>query len=668
MATTVKFVTVPSKTLASSINSSAMSIQLSDIQGWNGVDLTSADFGDVLWAVLRDSTNTFMEIIQLDPTTIAASSITILKRGLDFSGGSVEVTANKLTWIKNDTIIELGSNPPQLLGQAVAVSGNQTIADLKTFTTLPQSTATPTDSKDFATKAYTDLVAGGTANYDQNIVAGVAGEALTAALVAYLKASDGKWYVADSATASKSVGVKIGIIQATVTSGSACRILLAGRDKTQTGLTAGLVYYLGVAGVLSTTKGANIRIIGQVPNGSTTDLVTSMESSGDPEVALTDGSRSYVLDTGAANAYVATMVPAISAYKAGQKFTFKAVNANTTVSTLNVNGLGVKTIKKADGATDLAAGDIAAGQIVEVVYDGTNMQMKSAIGNAPATVAYVNSLRLGGVASDGSAVLDGTNTFAWASKSGSTYTLTRDVNLINLTVNAGVILETANFKLYGTGTLNNAGTIKNTATPGSSITGGINIATGTLGVGGPGGNGGGPSVGPGLPGSAGGNVLHALGGSGALGVTGGGGGSAVSGAIGTVTAPSVVPNLLQGLFMFDSTTTGIFGYTGGAGGAGGGGGSNTVGFQGGGGGAGGNIVYINFFIVINSGTISAIGGAAGTRGGDGGGGGGGGGGSIVIITTSHTNSGTETVAGGAGTNGGATGSTGNIYIILVTTI
>lgn len=89
-----------------------------------------------------------------------------------------------------------------------------------------------------------------------------------------------------------------------------------------------------------------------------------------PSTLLSD----YKADTGAANAYVITPAPAIAAYVTGQIFSFKATSANTTASTLNVNALGAKTIKKA-GSTDLAANDITAGYIVVVQYDGTNFQM-----------------------------------------------------------------------------------------------------------------------------------------------------------------------------------------------------------------------------------------------------------------------------------------------------
>ena len=90
----------------------------------------------------------------------------------------------------------------------------------------------------------------------------------------------------------------------------------------------------------------------------------------------------YATDTGVADAYAIAPSPAISAYVEGQRFAFKAANANTGASTLAVSGLATKSIKKTDGATDLASGDIAASQVVVVVFDGTNFQITSAAGAA----------------------------------------------------------------------------------------------------------------------------------------------------------------------------------------------------------------------------------------------------------------------------------------------
>lgn len=76
--------------------------------------------------------------------------------------------------------------------------------------------------------------------------------------------------------------------------------------------------------------------------------------------------------------YTATVTPAFSAYASGQKFNIKFTNANTGAATINLNGLGAKTIVK-NGSAALSAGDISAGQILFLQYDGTNMQV---IGNS----------------------------------------------------------------------------------------------------------------------------------------------------------------------------------------------------------------------------------------------------------------------------------------------
>lgn len=84
----------------------------------------------------------------------------------------------------------------------------------------------------------------------------------------------------------------------------------------------------------------------------------------------------YQADSVGTDSYAITCTPAPTAYTTGMRFTFKAGTANTGTASLNVNSLGAKTIKK-NYNTDLASGDIVANQIIEVVYDGTNMQMVS---------------------------------------------------------------------------------------------------------------------------------------------------------------------------------------------------------------------------------------------------------------------------------------------------
>ncbi len=99
----------------------------------------------------------------------------------------------------------------------------------------------------------------------------------------------------------------------------------------------------------------------------------------------------YATSSGSANAYVlAVDAQIVSAYVEGTVFKFKANFANTGAATLNVNTLGAKTIKK-NYDQDLAQGDIKSGQLVIVMYDGTNLQMLSEKGNPEHTIQTLNA-------------------------------------------------------------------------------------------------------------------------------------------------------------------------------------------------------------------------------------------------------------------------------------
>lgn len=125
--------------------------------------------------------------------------------------------------------------------------------------------------------------------------------------------------------------------------------------------------------------------------------------------ALITAGTAFLTDTGAANAYVLTPAPAISAYAAGQLFLFKTANANTGASTVNVSAKGAKAIVRRDGSA-LQAGDIPAGSVNAVLYDGTAFQLLYLI--PPATQVYPGAVGFyaqssapsGWLACDGSAV------------------------------------------------------------------------------------------------------------------------------------------------------------------------------------------------------------------------------------------------------------------------
>jgi len=102
----------------------------------------------------------------------------------------------------------------------------------------------------------------------------------------------------------------------------------------------------------------------------------------------------FAADTGVADAYAVTLPFTLGNYVEGLTIAFKAVNANTGAATLNVNGLGVKDIRKS-GAAVLASGDIAAGQIIELVYDGARFQSTSGVSSAAITKATSAEINTG---------------------------------------------------------------------------------------------------------------------------------------------------------------------------------------------------------------------------------------------------------------------------------
>lgn len=111
-------------------------------------------------------------------------------------------------------------------------------------------------------------------------------------------------------------------------------------------------------------------------------------------------SDTYAVATGT-DTYAITLIPALAAYAAGNSFKVLFTNGNTTASTINVNALGAKAIKK-NASVALVAGDIIAGKEYILTYDGTNFQIES-------NDSQVKNVQ---VSADKYAVASGTNTYA----------------------------------------------------------------------------------------------------------------------------------------------------------------------------------------------------------------------------------------------------------------
>jgi hypothetical protein len=99
-----------------------------------------------------------------------------------------------------------------------------------------------------------------------------------------------------------------------------------------------------------------------------------------PQVAqVQDGDFIWLGTTsGTATAQTASATPAITAYKAGQKFRMKvgtslgSTGSTATAHTININGVGAKNIVNNEDSTNPTIGTWIAGAIMELVYDGTN--------------------------------------------------------------------------------------------------------------------------------------------------------------------------------------------------------------------------------------------------------------------------------------------------------
>jgi len=108
----------------------------------------------------------------------------------------------------------------------------------------------------------------------------------------------------------------------------------------------------------------------------------------------------FFTDSGTANAYVLSPVSPFKSpvssgagegYFNGMIIRFRAGNANSGASTINVNSAGVKNLKKADG-TDVATGDILTTRDVSFRYDGTNFIKVENVNPATNTIQGISYL------------------------------------------------------------------------------------------------------------------------------------------------------------------------------------------------------------------------------------------------------------------------------------
>lgn len=144
-----------------------------------------------------------------------------------------------------------------------------------------------------------------------------------------------------------------------------------------------------------------------------------------------------------------TVAGSISAYTTGFGIIVKFTNANTGAATLNVNALGAKSIKK-NGGTDVASGDINAGQAFLLVYDGTNFLIIGSVGGGGGTQDLQSVTDQGATANIGDSAAN--------------------ITAVNATDYAQWSLTPSNFEIASSNNANTAGATFSVDTDGAHIT------------------------------------------------------------------------------------------------------------------------------------------------------------------------------------------------------
>lgn len=182
----------------------------------------------------------------------------------------------------------------------------------------------------------------------------------------------------------------------------------------------------------------------------------------------------YAPATGTADALLLTVNPAPVAYVDGMGLTVKLNGTNTGPATVNVNGLGVKALRRPDGSP-LSPGDLQAGGIVNIRYEGTSGQFRVMVGTVTinqAGVDIVTAAASGHATTANSAAISAAASAAAAAASIAPYTandvlaklLTVDGNGSNLDADKvrGAIPGTFGLSLLSSTALSSARTLLGT--------------------------------------------------------------------------------------------------------------------------------------------------------------------------------------------------------------
>lgn len=344
----------------SGVNSSIDSITLQSFKieypdGTTTDAVMATHFGTIGYGVIEPGTikKENISFTGITQNANGTATLTGVTRGLDFVA-PYTANASAATSHGGNTIFII-SNPAPFYNKFTAKDNEETINQVWTFSVTPTITNAPSNGTDAINKNYADgLVVDGAPDADIE--------------------TKGNLEVAETAE---------------IDSGA-----VAGSGDTTADLAvtpSKLALSIYNTRLPSADEKAALNGTGTPSAGNKFVTADSLNSS------VQNSSLNYGSSAVGSDAYAINPTPAIAAYTAGQVFHVKADVANTGAATLNVSGLGAKDIKKYVNA-DLATGDIVAGQVFTVVYDGTNFQMVVPLGSGDynMTTGTIGDLNLSG--------------------------------------------------------------------------------------------------------------------------------------------------------------------------------------------------------------------------------------------------------------------------------
>ena len=202
----------------SGVTSSQTTIPLNSFNLPDGTAIDSGDLATTNYGTLEPGTSR-EEIISF--TGLSGTTLTGVTRGLKFVSPYTEDSSLKSAHAGNAIFVL--TNNPQVFQDFVDDSTDQTIAGVKTFSSLPAITAgNPVADNDVARKAYVDSVVAGSFPSNRLVVAGTAGETISDGdLIYFDSVTNNEWMLADADTAAKVENVMLGIAQGAGTDGNA---------------------------------------------------------------------------------------------------------------------------------------------------------------------------------------------------------------------------------------------------------------------------------------------------------------------------------------------------------------------------------------------------------------------------------------------------------------